>query len=204
MSARSAALTSFSKDATVFFDTESLETGEDADRSALRDIDEDQSLPRHAVRRIDNKFFFKSPVNVVLASHEPERSFLSRLFEAEVSDKLESWIKAPDSGFYEISYSWRKGDHTRQARFNPDLFIRLANKKDVLVVELKADSDDSDENVAKLRYAKEHFDRINSRQNDVVYHMKFVSPESYDGFFSAIKDGTVIDFVSALQATLTK
>jgi type III restriction enzyme len=204
MPARSAAVTNFSKEATVFFDSESLEIGDDADRSMLREIDDDQSLPRHAVKRVDNKFHFKSPVNVVLASHEPERSFLARLFEADVYDKLDGWVKAPDSGFYEISYSWRKGDHTRQARFNPDLFIRLATKKDILVAELKADGDDSDENVAKLRYATEHFQRINDRQDEAEYHMKFVSPESYDAFFSAIKNGTVVGFVSALQATLTQ
>ncbi|HXN59901.1 MAG TPA: DEAD/DEAH box helicase family protein [Acidimicrobiales bacterium] len=204
MSARSAAVASFSKEATVFFDSESLETGEDADRSVLREIDDDQNLPRHAVKRIGNKFYFKSPVNVVLASHEPERSFLARLFEAEVCDKLDGWVKAPDSGFYEISYSWRKGDHTRQARFNPDLFIRLANKKNILVVELKADGDDSDENKAKFRYATEHFARINDRQDDVRYHMKFISPESYDAFFSAIKSAGAFDYVSALQATLSQ
>lgn len=204
MPARSVAVTSFAKEATVFFDSESLETGEDADRSMLGEIDDDQSLPRHAVKRIANKFYFKSPTNVVLASHEPERSFLGRLFEAEVCEKLDGWVKSPDTGFYEISYSWRKGDHTRQARFNPDLFIRLANKKDVLVVELKADGDDSDENVAKLKYATEHFQRINERQTQASYHMKFVSPQSYDAFFSALKNGTAIDYVSALQATLAQ
>jgi type III restriction enzyme len=88
-------------------------------------------------KRIDNKFFFKSPVNLVLATHEPERSFLARLFDPEIAAKLDSWIKSPDTGFYEISYSWRRGDHTKQARFNPDLFIRLADSNDVLVVELK-------------------------------------------------------------------
>jgi type III restriction enzyme len=205
MAARSAALTAFAKEATVFFDSESLTTGEDADRAALKEIDgEDSPYPRRASRRIDNKFFFKSPVNVVLATHEPERSFLSRLFDAEISEKLDSWVKSPDTGFYELSYSWRKGDHTRQARFNPDVFLRLDNKKDVLVVELKADGDDSDENRAKLRYALEHFERINSRQRAARYHMKFLSPVSYDAFFSSIKNDASVDFISSLHATLTQ
>lgn len=204
MSARSAALTAFTKEATVFFDSDSLVIGEDADRAALKEIDADDSpYPKRASRRMDNKFFFKSPVNVVLATHEPERSFLGRLFDAEIADKLDSWVKSPDTGFYEMSYSWRKGDHTQQARFNPDVFIRLAHKEDVLVVELKADGDDSDENKAKFRYATDHFDRINQRQKEARYHMKFLSPESYDAFFTAIKTDAIVDFVSALQATLS-
>ncbi|MDA8317591.1 MAG: DEAD/DEAH box helicase family protein [Actinomycetota bacterium] len=203
MSARSVAMTSFAKEATVFYDSESLEVGEDADRSAVAEISNDDSpYPKRAAKRIDNKFFFKSPVNVVLASHEPERSFLARLFEPEIAARINSWVKSPDVGFYEIGYSWRRGDHTKQARFNPDLFIKLEGSNDVLVVELKDDPDASDENRAKLRYATEHFDRINSRQDDARYHMRFLSPASYDAFFDALKRGEAVAFVSALQATL--
>lgn len=205
MAARSMAVASFSKEATVFFDTDSLAIGEDADHAALREINDDDSpYPKRAARRIENKFSFKSPVNVVLASHEPERSFLARLFEPEVAAMIESWVKSPDSGFYEIGYSWRKGDHTKQARFNPDLFIKLADSKDVIVLELKDDADTSDENRAKLRYATEHFDRINARQRKATYRMKFLSPMSYDAFFGALKRGEAASYVSALQATLAQ
>ena len=204
MPARSAALTSFMKEATVFYDSESVEVGEDSDRAAVREISNDDSAyPKRAARRIDNKFFFKSPTNVVLATHEPERSFIARLFEPEVAARIEAWVKSPDTGFYEINYSWRRGDHTKQARFNPDLFIKLAGAKDILVVELKDDGDESDENRAKLRYATEHFDRINARQRKVRYHMKFISPGSYDAFFDALKRGEAPGYVSALQATIS-
>jgi type III restriction enzyme len=203
MPSRSSALSSFMKEATVFYDSESLEVGEDADRSAVREMtDKDSPYPNRATRRIDNKFFFKSPVNLVLATHDPERSFLARLFDPEIAAMIESWIKSPDTGFYEISYSWRRGDHTKQARFNPDLFIRLANSADMLVVELKDDADESDENRAKLRYAAEHFQRINARQDHAQYHMKFISPTSYDAFFGALKRGEAVGFVSGLHATL--
>jgi len=205
MPARSAALRSFMKEATVFYDSESAETGEDADRAAVKEIaDDDSAYPKRAARIISNKFFFKSPVNLVLATHEPERSFVARLFDAEIAAKLESWIKSPDTGFYEISYSWRRGDHTKQGRFNPDLFIKLLDSNDVLVVELKDDPDDSDENRAKLRFAAEHFDRINARQDEARYHMKFISPASYDAFFGAIRNGTAPNYISALQATLSQ
>ncbi len=203
LSTKSVALSSFNKEATAFFDSDSLTIGDDADRSALAElVHEDSSYPKRAARQVKNKFFFKTPVNVVLTTHEPERAFVTRLFEAEVSAKIEAWIKSADTGFYGIGYSWRRGDHTKQGRFNPDIFIRLKDTPDVLVVELKADGDDSDENRAKLRFAREHLDRINERQNAVRYHMKFVSPNSYDGFFGALKSGTAVDFVSALHATL--
>ena len=205
MSARSTALTAFMKEATLFYDSESLHVGEDADRSAVQEISNDDSpYPKRATRRIDNKFFFKSPVNVVLASHDPERSFLARLFDSDIAARIDSWVKSPDVGFYEISYSWRRGDHTKQARFNPDLFIKLAECKDILVVELKADSDASDENRAKLRFASEHFDRINSRQRKARYHLKFISPESYDAFFGALRRDEAVAYVSALHATLSQ
>ncbi len=208
MARRSVALTSLMKEATVFFDSESRELSEDADRRALDDVHgPDTRYPPRNVRRIANKFAFKSPVNLVLATHEPERSFLIRLFEQSVADKMEHWVKAPDTGFYEVSYSWRKGDHTKQGLFNPDLFIVLLGGNDVLVIELKDDDDDSDENKAKFKFAVQHFDRINLLQvnlshKDVRYHVKFLSPSSYDGFFQAIREGTATEFVSSLQAVL--
>jgi type III restriction enzyme len=204
MRSRSVAFTSFRKEAAVYYDSESFNAGEDSDRRGLREVVEDESLPKASSKEVTNKYWFKSPVNVVLATHEPERSFVKRLFEPEVTDQLEAWVKAPDVGFYEIAFSWRKGDHQKQGKFNPDFFIRLANGRDVLVVELKGDDDDSDENKAKLKYASEHFERVNKKQNDAVYHMMFVSPGSYDAFFQRLKDGSVTSFTSALQATLAE
>jgi type III restriction enzyme len=203
MGRRSVSLTSFEKEATVFYDNESLDLGEDGDTTALKEItNEDSSYPKRASKKIANKFDFRSPVNLVLATHDPERRFLQRLFDTEVAEKLTGWVKSPDTGFYEISYSWRKGDHTKQGRFNPDLFLKLSSSKDVLVIELKDDGDDSDENCAKFRFATEHFERVNATQDEAIYHVKFISPTSYDAFFDAIKQAKVVKFVSSLQATL--
>jgi type III restriction enzyme len=200
---RSVALMSLRKEATVFHDHESLAFSDDADQRALLDIVADMSpYPRSADKEIENKFWFKSPVNLVLTTHAPERNFTNHLFDPTVAEKIRAWVKSPDVGFYQIGYSWRKGDHTKHGKFNPDYFIALAASKDVLVVELKADGDDSDENRAKLRFAAEHFERVNAAQDNVVYHMKFISPESYDAFFDAIRKGTAASYESALQALL--
>lgn len=124
------------------------------------------------------------------------------LFEPANAQKLQAWIKSPDVGFYEIAYSWRKGDHSKQGKFNPDLFLKLTGSKVILVVELKEDGDTTDENRAKLKFATEHFDRINALQRTSKYYMKFLSPESYDAFFRALQKDESRNFVSALQASL--
>lgn len=203
MRSRSSGIANFRQNATVFYDSESAQLSEDIDSLVLSELaDPDAPYPRHAARLVENKFDFKSPVNVVLTSHAPEREFVRRLFEPGVAGALSAWVKASDSGFYEVEFSWRKGDHTKQGRFNPDLFLKLANERDVLVIELKDDADVSDENRAKLRYAREHFDVINALQSEAVYHMHFVSPQSYDGFFQSLRGGTATIFRSALQASL--
>ncbi len=201
---RSVALSSLRKEATVFHDSESRALSEEADVRALDEIlAEDSPYPRSADRSIDNSYLFKSPVNTVLTTHSPEREFTRRLLEPEVAERISAWIKSPDVGFYGIGYSWRTGDHTKQGSFNPDYFISLADSKDVLVVELKEDGDGDDENRAKLRFASEHFERVNEAQDDAVYHMKFLSPQSYDAFFQALRQGTAPGSESALQVLLS-
>ncbi len=203
MRARSVAMAGFRRDATVFYDSESASLSEDADVRALKDLsDEDSSYPRHATVLVDNSFRFKSPVNVVLTSHSPERLFVRRLFETRIADRLAAWVKSADSGFYEITYSWRKGDHTKVGKFNPDFFLVLADGRTTLAVELKADDDVTDENKAKLRYANEHFSRVNAAQQDRRYEALFLSPDSYDGFFQALEHADPGAYVSTLQAAL--
>jgi type III restriction enzyme len=205
MRSRSIGLQQLMRDATIFYDSVSPSLSEDQDGRALAEVSgEDTWYPRRNVVRIDNRHWFRTPVNVVLTTHEPERSFVRRLFDPAVSERLAAWVKTPDVGFYEIGYSWRKGDHTKQGRFNPDLFIKLADRDDVLVIELKGDDDDTAENRAKLRFASEHFGRINALQGDLRYHFQFMSPRSYDGFFQELTAGDTTSFVSSLQASLSE
>jgi type III restriction enzyme len=204
MPTRSVALMSFMKEAKVFFDSLSPSVSLDEDRHRLEEIAGDESdYPGRAWTKVANSYLFKSPVNVVLSTHAPERNFTRRLFETDVASQLNGWVKAPDVGWYGIAFSWRKGDHTIKGRFFPDYVLRLAGANDVLFLEIKADGDDGDENKAKLRFAQEHFERINSLQQELTYHMKFVSPVSYDAFFQALKKGQAAGYVSALQAALT-
>jgi type III restriction enzyme len=103
-------------------------------------------------------------------------------------------------GFYSIEYSWRKGEHPKRGSFNPDFFIKIGS--DIIVIEIKDDNDISDENRAKLKYANEHFTRLNRLQKEQNYYFNFLSPKNYPNFFKALREKTYQKFKSELEAKL--
>ncbi|NWF92473.1 MAG: DEAD/DEAH box helicase family protein [Syntrophaceae bacterium] len=191
---------SLRRDSTVFYDDYSLSLGEAADRRLLKELEEDETLPRSALIKVANKYNFKTPLNVALASYEPERRFIRGLTAEQTAQAIDAWIKSLDVGFYSIEYSWRKGEHPKQGSFNPDFFIKMDS--DIIVVEIKMDNDVADENRAKLRYARDHFARVNELQKEQRYYFKFLSPGSFDLFFKALRNGAYKDFKSELEAKL--
>jgi type III restriction enzyme len=187
----------------VFYDENSLKMGEEEDRKLLESVIEmfeDGQLHSAALTKVTNTYNFKTPSNVVFTSFKPERDFVKRLVRDENAKVIDAWIKSPDVGFYSIEYSWRKGEHPKQGNFNPDFFIKLEN--DILVVEIKTDGDISNENRAKLKYARAHFERLNKLQSNFKYYLKFLSPESYDHFFQALRSKKYQTFISKLEANL--
>ncbi|MBA7506278.1 hypothetical protein ES706_04959 [subsurface metagenome] len=183
----------------IFFDDYSIEEGDEEDRKLLKELLEDENLRGH-LWEVRNTYNFKTPVNVVFASYKPERDFIKRLVSEENAKFIDAWIKSPDVGFYSIEYSWRKGEHPKQGSFNPDFFIKVGS--DILVIEIKQDRDISPENKAKLKYAREHFKRVNSSPSEQLYYFKFMSPASYDLFFQRLRQGKYQDFTSTLEADL--
>jgi hypothetical protein len=121
---------------------------------------------------------------------------------------LESWIKAPDVGFYTIEFAYQPGGtgRSKRGKFNPDFFILLKGSDTVLVVETKANGEDSWENKGKAEAALAHFTAVNGllkrarRKRRYAFHL--IAPEDYGRFFEAIKDGTVAEFRSTLQAAV--
>lgn len=188
------------RDSGIFYDDLSLDNGEDDDRKLLRELLDDETLPRYALQKVENTFNFKTPLNVVFASYKPERDFIKKLVSEGNAKKIDAWIKSLDVGFYSVEYSWRKGEHPKQGSFNPDFFIKIG--RDILVVEIKTDTDISNENRAKLRYAKEHFNRVNELQSEYRYYFKFLSPSSYDFFFHDVREGKYRTFKSKIEAEL--
>jgi len=131
----------------------------------------------------------KSPQNIVLVSHSPEKDFVFQLIDN--SDYIDSWIKSPDKNFYSIDYEYWKGGKDRVRRsFNPDFFIKIdldeyisrlesKGKQDsieklrklqdegietlIKVVEIKSDEEQNEATPAKAEYAKVHFERVNRK-----------------------------------------
>jgi type III restriction enzyme len=193
---------SLRRDSTIFWDDYSMKEGEAVDKKLLQEIEKDESLPRSAFIKVENRYNFKTPLNIILASFRPEREFIKGLVIEKNAQMLNSWLKSPDTGFYGIEYSWRKGEHPKRGSFNPDFFIKI--DKDIVVIEIKMDNDISDENKAKLKYAREHFARVNSMQKRQKYYFKFLSPESYDFFFKALREKSYKNFKSELEAKLER
>ena len=183
----------------IFFDDYTQEMSEDEDKKLLNDLLEDESLPVSGLKEVKNRYNFKTSVNII-AAQKPERDFIKRLIDGENAKIVDAWIKSRDVGFYSIEYSWRKGEHPKRGSFNPDFFIKMDNN--VLVVEIKDDVAVTDENKAKLKYAREHLGRVNKLQNKQKYYFKFLSPGSYDQFFDSLRRKKYKEFKSKLEADL--
>jgi type III restriction enzyme len=150
---------------------------------------------------------FKCPTNLLVARYRPEQKFVEHVIEH--ASLFDAFFKNADAAFYSFPYSFKSSlhasTHAKTENFNPDFFLKLAGRNDVLVVEIKADGDDSSRNRAKLRDAKEHFKQLNAQLAKTgkkwEYHFYFLSETDYGTFFSAISDNR-LDFVSSLMLTL--
>ena len=168
------------------------------------------------VQFIQNDYMCKSPVNLAIADHAPERRFIRRLMERENADVIAGWLKNSDAGFYAIEYSWGAGhrpgrtSHTKRGHFSPDFFIKMISGR-ILVVEIKDDSEirePSRENIGKFQFASEHFQILNKRLEDqgesVRYQFNMLTPRDYDLFFASWKDANSEKYKSELDAILVK
>ena len=153
------------EDVTIFLDDNSLDLTDEDGRVVLQAVLDDESLPRSAYIKVENVYHFKTPLNVVIADHKPERELVRRLIRPENAAIVDTWIKAPDRDFYPIEYSWRKGEHVKRPTFNPDFFVKVGEH--TWVIEIKDDSevtDPTDENKGKYKAARQHFDTLNGSQ----------------------------------------
>jgi type III restriction enzyme len=187
---------------TVFCDDLSLGLSDEDTRVVLQEVLDDEDLPRSACIKVENAFLFKTPLNILIADHKPEREFVRHLIRQENAAALDAWVKSTDTNYYPIEYAWRKGEHPKRGFFNPDFIIKKVNH--IIVVEIKSDDelkDPSDENKGKFKAAHQHFDTLNTQQKEIVYHFHFLTPTDYDTFFKFLREGNY-DFVSKLDAAL--
>jgi len=190
---------------TIFWDENSKKLCDEKDVKYIEELEEFRDeLPGGAMQEIPNAYNFKTPLGVVIADHKPERLFVRGLIKQENSNIIDNWIKSTDQDFYPIEYSWRKGEHPKRGRFNPDFFIRV--DKNILVVEIKGDeeiNEPSDENKGKYKAAKRHFTILNEQQSELNYFFNFLTPEDYDYYFGQLRRKD-FKFVSKLDAELEK
>lgn len=191
---------SLRQNATVFY-TEDYQTEIAVEDTLIyfNEVLEDKTLPRQAISDKLNHYVFKTPVDLVFVSHDPERKFIEQLIKHDISPKIKAWVKSNNQNFYKIDYTLQIGTHSTQHQFNPDFFLLIDTPEIeyIIVAEIKADGDDSDENKAKMKYAKDHFKALNEQlqkseiKQKYIFH--FISPTEYPTFFQYLKDGTLIE-----------
>jgi len=71
----------------------------------FREINDDDGDFSGARSRIENPAHFKTPLNLVIATRNPERRFVRELCKSENASKIDAWLNNADSGFYPIEYA---------------------------------------------------------------------------------------------------
>ncbi|MFZ3046648.1 MAG: hypothetical protein WA151_12110, partial [Desulfatirhabdiaceae bacterium] len=151
---------------------------------------------------------FKTPLNMICVSHQPERLFTKAIFR-NIS-LFDAVLKSPDRSFYQIPYAYKPGatgrTHSYREHFNPDFFIKLKDSNIILVVEIKADGDDRQQNRAKSRDGRQHFGVLNDylKQGRMgwQYYFYFLTPEDYSEFFQAVRENRHANWKSNLMIDL--
>jgi type III restriction enzyme len=158
---------------------------------------------------VHNRYDFKTPLNAAIADSENERRFINMLLQPENVTVHDAWIKSPATRFYEIDYAWKKGEHPKRGKFNPDFFIKIGSL--ILVVEVKGDEElrePSEENRKKNEYALAHFGRVNEyleqEGSPLRYKFNFLTERNFNTFFQALRDGHVVNYRSELDVKLAE
>lgn len=190
----------------VFYVDGSEETLEADEKAFLSEaLDSDGA---YRVVEVPNKHLFKTPLGLAIADSEPERLFMRHLFNKDNAPHLQAWLKSSSSGFYSVQYAWQKRGVPKVSHFNPDFFLQVRDNL-ICVVEIKAESEirePSEENIHKMRFAREHFSKINAHLQkeavDVRYHFNFLTPDDFGTFFQYLREDRIEQFQSQLDVAL--
>ena len=201
MSLHTQSYSSMKNGGTIFYPSNYI-TDFDADEKEILNFFMDE-LAGKQCRQV-NIYNFKTPLNIILVNKEPEKKFVEMLFDDQLSQKIDCWIKSRDVGFYSIQYILQRGQSPKE--FNPDFFIKSDNN--IIVIETKADGDVSKENYSKYVDAKRHFEHLNEEltkiNKNIKYYFNMLTPESYPDFKKAVIDGSYFksQFHSKLESEL--
>lgn len=189
----------------IFYTDDTRATLDDRQKPFFDEVTEEGS--RYGQIHVANPADFKVPLNLVIADSSNEWRFIALLRRPENADAVGAWLKSVPVRFYEIDYTWRKGEHQKQGRFSPDFFLQTGDV--IAVAEVKDDdeiAEPSEENVKKNEYAQRHFSLVNAHLeaigSDTRYKFTFISPRDFDGFFQYLCDGRITLFRSELDLAL--
>ena len=174
--------------------------GSDMDASKKEVLDNIIDEVKRKQVQVVNKYNYKTPIDIVFTTLEPERKFVSCLIKDDVAKAIDAWVKSRDVGFYSIDYQKNKGSSFKG--FNPDFFIKVGTN--ILAVETKSENDFSEENKAKLKAGRRHFDLLNAELVahgiEQHYYFNFLCPSDYSTYFEYLKDGRL--FSSSFRGIL--
>jgi len=158
---------------------------------------------------VQNRLDFKTPLNCVIADSDNERRFINMLLQPQNVSCYDCWIKSTPTRFYEIDYAWKRGEHPKRGKFNPDIFIKVDNL--IVVIEIKGDEElhePSEENKKKNEYALAHFERVNDNlkkeSNPIRYKFIFLTERSFNIFFQSLREEKIRNFKSELDVKLAE
>ena len=156
---------------------------------------------------VQNKHDLKSPVTMVFGDHAHETKFIKELLKPENHKHLDAWVKSTSMNFYGIDYAWKKGQHPKRGKFNPDMFIKVGDL--VVVVEIKDATElanPSPENVKKNQYAVAHFGRVNAElektESKRQYTFHFLASVDFPDFFAKLRADDIQHYRSKLDVKL--
>jgi len=191
----------------VYYTKTSTDTLESDERIFFKEA---LNSDNYQLYQIDNPHDFKTPLGIIIADSGPEREFVRKLTDKENTAHFKAWLKSTSTGFYSVKYVWQKRGVPKQSNFNPDFFIQVRDDL-ICVVEIKAETEiaePSDENRAKLQFAREHFMKINahleSQGSSIRYHFNFLTPDNFGQFFAYLHENRIETFQSNLDAALLK
>ena len=158
---------------------------------------------------IKNRHDLKSPVSIVFTDSSNEKKFVDHLREPKISGIIDAWIKSTSMNFYGIDYAWKKSEHPKRGKFNPDFFIKRGDI--IIVAEIKDDEElkaPSQENIKKYEYAVAHFERVNAelkkQKNKTKYRFHFLVPKDYPDFFKQLKEEKIAAYRSKIDVKLAE